>query len=251
MPNRIIKESVCGSETVDALSWFEEVFFYRLIVNCDDYGRMDARPAILRSRLFPLKNVTDKQVMSALQSLRSVGIVDLYDVDGRPFLQIRTWEKHQVIRAKKSKYPSPVGDLKASEIICNQMQANVSVIQSESESESESNAREARAREEETPVFKKPTVEEVREYCKARQNGIDARQFVDHYDANGWVIGKTKMKDWRAAIRTWENNGINQKKEGCRSSFDADEFFEAALKRTYGDSWNMCEEYAKKETEKK
>lgn len=138
MPNRIIKESVCGSETVDALSWFEEVFFYRLIVNCDDYGRMDARPAILRSRLFPLKSVTDKQVVSALQSLRSVGIVDLYEVDGRPFLQIRTWERHQIIRAKKSRYPSPDSGVKSSESICKQVHANVSVIQSESESEYES-----------------------------------------------------------------------------------------------------------------
>lgn len=135
MPNRIIKESVCGSETVDALSWFEEVFFYRLIVNCDDYGRMDARPAILRSRLFPLKSVTDKQVVSALQSLRSVGIVDLYEVDGRPFLQIRTWERHQIIRAKKSRFPSPADGVKSSESICKQVPANVSVIQSESESE--------------------------------------------------------------------------------------------------------------------
>ena len=55
MPNRIIKESVCTSDSVDGLSWFEEVFFYRLIVNCDDYGRFDARPAVLKSRLFPLK----------------------------------------------------------------------------------------------------------------------------------------------------------------------------------------------------
>lgn len=138
MPNRIIKESVCGSETVDALSWFEEVFFYRLIVNCDDYGRMDARPAILRSRLFPLKSVTDKQVVSALQSLRSVGIVDLYEVDGRPFLQIRTWERHQSIRAKKSRFPSPADGMKSSESICKQMHADVSVIQSESEYKSES-----------------------------------------------------------------------------------------------------------------
>lgn len=130
MPNRIIKESVCTSDNLDALSWFEEVCFYRLIVNCDDYGRMDARPAILRSRLFPLKSITDKQVNSALQSLRSAGMIDLYDVDGRSFLQIRTWEKHQTIRAKKSKFPAPEQGLQSSEINCVQMQADVSVIQS-------------------------------------------------------------------------------------------------------------------------
>ena len=130
MPNRIIKESVCTSDNLDTLSWFEEVCFYRLIVNCDDYGRLDARLAILRSKLFPLKSITDKQINSALQSLRSAGMIDLYDVDGRSFLQIRTWEKHQTIRAKKSKFPSPEQGLQTSEINCMQMQADVSVIQS-------------------------------------------------------------------------------------------------------------------------
>ncbi|MBP3312468.1 MAG: transcriptional regulator, partial [Butyricicoccus sp.] len=104
MPNRIIKESVCSSDSLDRLSWFEEVFFYRLIVNCDDYGRMDARLPILRAKLFPLKTITDKQIDAALKSLRTAGIVYLYEVDGKPFLQLRTWEKHQAVRAKKSRY---------------------------------------------------------------------------------------------------------------------------------------------------
>ena len=43
MPNRIIKESICRSEEIDSLSWFEEVLFYRLIVTCDDFGRYDGR----------------------------------------------------------------------------------------------------------------------------------------------------------------------------------------------------------------
>jgi hypothetical protein len=52
MPNRIIKESICTSDTIDQMSCFEECFWHRLIVNCDDYGRFDARPAVLKSRLF-------------------------------------------------------------------------------------------------------------------------------------------------------------------------------------------------------
>jgi hypothetical protein len=130
MPNRLIKESICTSDNLDRLSWFEEAFFFRLIVNCDDYGRMDARPAIIRSRLFPLKTITDTQIKQALQSLRSAAMIDLYDVDGRSFLQMRTWERHQSVRAKKSKYPAPESGLQTSEIICKQMNANVPVIQS-------------------------------------------------------------------------------------------------------------------------
>ncbi len=52
--------------------------------------------------------------------------------------------------------------------------------------------------------FAKPTVDEVRAYCVERNNGIDAQAFVDHYESKGWLIGKTPMKDWKAAVRTWE-----------------------------------------------
>ena len=52
--------------------------------------------------------------------------------------------------------------------------------------------------------FVPPTVEEVAAYCKDRNNGIDPVAFVSHYAANGWMRGKTKMKDWKQAIITWE-----------------------------------------------
>ena len=54
--------------------------------------------------------------------------------------------------------------------------------------------------------FTPPTVEEVAEYCRERGNGINAQAFVDHYQANGWTRGKTKIKDWRACVRTWERS---------------------------------------------
>ena len=52
--------------------------------------------------------------------------------------------------------------------------------------------------------FVPPSVEDVRAYCLERSNRIDPQQFVDFYTANGWMVGKSKMKDWRAAVRTWE-----------------------------------------------
>lgn len=52
--------------------------------------------------------------------------------------------------------------------------------------------------------FVPPTVEKVREYCAERKNGIDAEAFVSFYASKGWVVGKSPMKDWQAAVRTWE-----------------------------------------------
>lgn len=54
--------------------------------------------------------------------------------------------------------------------------------------------------------FEPPSVFEVQEYCFERNNNIDAQAFVDFYESKGWMVGKTKMKDWKAAVRTWERN---------------------------------------------
>ena len=54
-----------------------------------------------------------------------------------------------------------------------------------------------------------PKIEDVTAYCQKRNNGIDPQAFIDHYEARGWMIGKNRMKDWMAAVRTWENNKKN------------------------------------------
>ena len=52
--------------------------------------------------------------------------------------------------------------------------------------------------------FKKPTVNDIKEYCLERNNGIDSETFFDFYESKNWLIGKNKMKNWKACIRTWE-----------------------------------------------
>ena len=58
----------------------------------------------------------------------------------------------------------------------------------------------------------RPSVEEVERYCRERGNRVDARKFVDYYTANGWKVGKNQMKDWKAAVRTWETREHSEKK---------------------------------------
>lgn len=52
--------------------------------------------------------------------------------------------------------------------------------------------------------FKKPTIKEIQDYCSERGNKINAEYFFDYYEAKGWIVGKGKMKDWKAVIRVWE-----------------------------------------------
>ena len=54
--------------------------------------------------------------------------------------------------------------------------------------------------------FAKPNVEDIIDYCNERNNCVDAQKFYDYYSSNGWKVGKNPMKDWKAAVRTWEKN---------------------------------------------
>lgn len=66
--------------------------------------------------------------------------------------------------------------------------------------------------------FRKPTLEEVQEYCTQRGNRIDPQHFIDYYESNGWRVGRNPMKDWKAAVRTWESKDkqSNQSQYGNR-----------------------------------
>ena len=58
--------------------------------------------------------------------------------------------------------------------------------------------------------FMPPTLDHVLTYCNERLNNVDANKFIDHYTSNGWLVGKNKMKDWKAAVRTWEKSSFDK-----------------------------------------
>lgn len=88
---------------------------------------------------------------------------------------------------------------------------------------------------EDTNVSKKkfvpPTVDEVRAYCQERGNKVDPQTFVDFYESKGWMVGRNRMKDWKAAVRTWEKNS-KQEKGSERKKFDANK---GMMRADYGD----------------
>ena len=58
--------------------------------------------------------------------------------------------------------------------------------------------------------FEKPTLSQITQYCLERNNNVNAEQFYDYYESNGWKVGKNAMKDWKACVRTWERNGYDK-----------------------------------------
>ena len=104
LPTRYLKPGIRDSELIDGLSPMAEVMFYRLLVTVDDFGRFDARPSMLKSQCFPIKDkITPKNCQEYLQELVEAGLVLAYMAEGKPFLQVLRWDN--VPRSKESKYP--------------------------------------------------------------------------------------------------------------------------------------------------
>ena len=85
-------------------------------------------------------------------------------------------------------------------------EANVKQDTSECEAKEKEKVKEKVKVKDNNKIFKPPTVDDVRAYCTERGNCVDPQSFVDFYASKGWMIGKNKMKDWKAAVRTWERS---------------------------------------------
>lgn len=135
MPNRILKESICYSADIDRLTPFEETVFYRILVRADDYGNLDGRSDFLKSVLFTTKpGVGVKRIEDACRKLEELGMLQKYEVEGKPYYNIVNWAKHQRVRISKHKVP-PLAE------ICGesrQVAASCGELPPESQSESQS-----------------------------------------------------------------------------------------------------------------
>jgi hypothetical protein len=117
MPTRYLKPGVRDSESIEALSANAEILYYRLIVTVDDFGRYDARPSMVKAACFPIReSMTASKVDALLKELSEHGLIVVYQVEGKPYIQLCKWDN--VPRAKESKYPTLESE-------CMQMYADV------------------------------------------------------------------------------------------------------------------------------
>lgn len=175
MPNRIIKESLCTSEKISSLTDFEFRLWVGLITQVDDAGRGDARPAIIKGRVFPLRErVSLKEIENALHGLAAKGCVSLYKVDGKPYFWFPTWSNHQRIRDAKPKYPDP-----------SENDASPQVAASRGESRPESN-----------PIqYESKSESESEGDAQARENLLDGRSDALCAAFADWLAYKTERKE--------------------------------------------------------
>lgn len=104
MANRVLRDWTF-SENIDLLSYPSEVFFTRLIMKADDYGRFYASPKLLKAALFPLREVSKEEIISMLKECNECGIIRLYSDNEKQYLEIVDFG--QRLRVMNSKFPEP------------------------------------------------------------------------------------------------------------------------------------------------
>jgi len=105
MPNRVIREGFLDSEKINNLTEEEQNFFVRLMLITDDYGRFEARSELIRSRCYPVSGTSPSLVSNMLTCLEKVGLITLYSVEGKNYLEIIQY--NQRLRQKREKFPPP------------------------------------------------------------------------------------------------------------------------------------------------
>ena len=111
---------------------FQFRLWVHLITYVDDYGRGDARPAIIKGSCFPFRDrMTNRDIEKGLADLADAGCVSLYSVDGKPYLHFPNWEQHQRVRSKISKCPAPEDGVPCQQVAasCHNLPQNAPVIQ--------------------------------------------------------------------------------------------------------------------------
>lgn len=224
MPNRILKDSICQSEKIDVLSDAAECLYYRLMVQCDDYGTYKADPRIVKSMCYPLKDtMTTAKAEKLLNELIDAGLIMPYEAEGKRFLYFLNWTKHQQIKNKRSKYPMPSdSDIEEyhskiercrskKERLCslNPIQSNPIRIQSESNPNTNTNS---------VPVHTHGSQNNVRltdeELNRLRQDFPDLIDDAIEF-LSLWITDKgdkSKAKTHNATIRRWVIDAVKEKR---------------------------------------
>ena len=185
--------------------------FAGLWTQCDRAGRFKWQPRKLKATILPYDDIDFSRVLDALTTR---GFVVEYESNGERFGAVPAFLSHQVInnREKESEIPEP----NAGAALTREARVDDASGTRALKNLQEGKGREGKGKEgkgtRESRATTRPTVGEVAEYVSTREIKINPQAFVDYYTANGWRVGKNPLKNWQAAVRTWEQRENGQAK---------------------------------------
>lgn len=205
----MIREGFLDSEKVAALSWRTECFFHRLLLVADDYGLFDARPTVLRTRLFPLHldKISNQDIQDCLRETEEAGLVRAYCVKGKDYVQIINFGQR---RQSKPKFPLPDG-----ESPCHTVSHGSSRESTVNNGESRKSTAYTETETNNTPLPPPCTVEEVEAHLRAAAFAGRVRLASEQIpDCATAYISKRDLTDWKRGeipitAAKWKSDSIN------------------------------------------
>jgi hypothetical protein len=210
---RSIKPEFWTSEQIVECSTSARLLFIGLWNFCDDGGVHPDSPKRIKMEIFPGDPLSNDDVKALVDELVLAKLVMRFDSDGKSYLAVTGWH-HQKIERPSHRWPQPPNDLRS---VVEQSSNSRRTCDDDSPPEGSGVDKDIKPpcippKRTRSKKFVKPTAAEVEAYCLERKNGISGQDFVDSYDRVGWVVGrnKTPMRDWKAAVRTWERHQREQ-----------------------------------------
>ncbi len=201
---RYIKHDLYLDDKLAACSLVARYIFPGLWIIADREGRLEDNPRKIGAMLLPY----DKANINALlDELAQGGFLLRYTIEGRGYIQIVNFSKHQRPHLKEAASTIPPHSPTRAEKSRGKVGASTNLYAERSPIMGNGEWGMGNGEGEGTKTAKGgaiPTLEQVKAYCLERGNGVDPQRWFDFYCAKGWMIGKVKMRDWKAAVRTWE-----------------------------------------------
>ena len=169
------------------------------------YQLRPGQAVIGRKKMADELGYSEQQVRTALKKLESTGEISLFSTNRFTIATVENWEFYQCEYEEINQQSTNNQPTINQQITNNQPTDNQQSTNNQPHLKNVKNVKNAKNVEnKKNNIFIPPTLEDVKNYCKERGKGVDAEKWMAHYESNGWMVGRCKMKDWRAAVRTWE-----------------------------------------------
>lgn len=206
--SRMIKPEFWDDEKLSTVSRDARLTFVGLWTYADDYGVVKGNALWLKNHIFSYDDIKVNQFEGWLKELEKIGCISPFTADNEKFYYISHFLKHQTINhPSKRLYPEPPQEI--TNTLPEDSRSTPVVLPFETKTETETETETETYTRARKPRNTLPTLEDVKTYCRERKNLIDPEKWFDHYTSNGWKVGKNPMKDWKAAVRTWEKSNGN------------------------------------------
>jgi len=187
---------------------FEDRWHYVAVLCCKSLGILDddCDQQLMRRKIAVKMGVQVRELDEISRRLSEVGLID------ENSLQPIKWDERQFESDSSKERVRRYRERQKNQLL-KDMERNGNVTVTVQETDTETDTYKKRGKP--ASRFVPPTPDEVRSYCKERNNSVDPSRFVDFYAAKGWMVGKNKMRDWKAAVRTWEGKQEKQASGGA------------------------------------